>query len=36
MELEDYFQTEEFKNLRWCKKLFIRIKIAFIQMIKTF
>ena len=36
MELEDYFQTEEFKKLKWCKKLLIRIKIAFIQMIKTF
>ncbi len=36
MELEDYFQTEEFKKLKWCKKLFIRFKIAFIQMISYF
>jgi len=36
MELEDYFQTEEFKKLKWCKKLFVRVKIAFIQMINTF
>jgi len=36
MELEDYFNTEEFKNLKWCKKIFIRVKIAFIQMISYF
>ena len=36
MELEDYFQTEEFKNLKWCKRFFIRIKIAFIQMISHY
>ena len=36
MELEDYFQTEEFKSLKWCKKLAIRVKIAFIQMISHF
>ena len=36
MELEDYFQTEEFKKLKWCKKLFVRVKIAFIQMINHY
>ena len=32
-ELEDIFKTDEFKSLNWHQKLWIRIKIAFIQTI---
>lgn len=32
-ELEDISDKEEFKKLPWYKKLFIRIKVAFIQSI---
>ncbi len=30
-ELEDIFNTDEFKNLGWWKRFVIRTKIAFIQ-----
>jgi hypothetical protein len=33
-ELEDIFNTEEFKNLSWIKRVWIRIQIAFIQTIR--
>jgi hypothetical protein len=33
-ELEDIFNTEEFKNLSWIKRVCIRIQIAFIQTIR--
>jgi hypothetical protein len=33
-ELENIFNTEEFKNLPWIKRVWIRIQIAFIQTIR--
>ena len=33
MELEDMFNTEEFKALPWKKRVWIRFKVAFIQTI---
>ncbi len=33
MELEDMFNTEEFKTLPWKSRVWIRIKVAFIQTI---
>ena len=36
MELEDYFKTEEFKSMKLCKRIWIRVKVAFIQMISYF
>lgn len=32
-ELEDIFYTEEFKKLSWRERVWIRIKVAFIQTI---
>jgi len=32
-ELEDIFNTEEFKSLPWIKRFWIRVKVAFIQTI---
>ena len=32
-ELEDIYKTEEFKLLSWKQRLWIRIKVAFIQII---
>jgi hypothetical protein len=32
-ELEDIFNTEEFKNLKWTKRVWIRLQVAFIQTI---
>lgn len=32
-EPEDFFNTEEFKSLTWSKRLWIRIKVAFIVTI---
>ena len=36
MELEDYFDSQEFKSFKPCKRIYIRIKIAFYQVIKMF
>jgi hypothetical protein len=33
-QLEDIFNTKEFKNLSWKKRVWMRIQIAFIQTIK--
>jgi hypothetical protein len=33
-QLEDIFDTKEFKSLPWIKRVWIRIQIAFIQTIK--
>jgi hypothetical protein len=33
-ELEDIFNTGEFKNLSWIKRVWIRIQITFIQTIR--
>jgi len=35
-ELEDLFLTEEFKSLPWSKRLWVRIRVAFIATITTF
>lgn len=32
-ELEDIFQTEEFKSLNWKKRLWVRIKVAIIGIL---
>jgi hypothetical protein len=32
-EIEDIFLTDEFKSLSWSKRLWIRIKVAFIVTI---
>lgn len=32
-ELEDIYKTEEFKSLSWKQRLWIRIKVTFIQTI---
>ncbi len=32
-ELKDIYKTEEFKSLSWKQRLWIRIKVAFIQTI---
>jgi hypothetical protein len=32
-ELEDILKTDEFKSLHWTKRILIRFKAAFIQMI---
>ncbi len=34
MELEDMFNTEEFKSLSWKSRVWIRIKVAFIQTLR--
>lgn len=34
-ELEDIFKTEEFKSLPKYKRILIRFKVAFIQMINN-
>ena len=36
MELEDIFNDEEFKNLHWLKRVWIRFKVAFIQTLNNF
>jgi hypothetical protein len=33
-ELSDIFITNEFKELRWTQRLWIRIKVAFIELIQ--
>ena len=33
-ELEDIFETNEFKNLPWTKQTWIRLQVAFIQSLK--
>jgi hypothetical protein len=33
-ELENYFYTKEFKSFSWRKRLWIRIQIAIVQMLK--
>jgi hypothetical protein len=33
-ELEDIFETNEFKNLPWLKRAWIRLQVAFIQSLK--
>jgi hypothetical protein len=33
MQPEDIFDTVEFKNMAWKKRVWLRIKIAFIQTI---
>ncbi len=33
VELEDIFKTEEFKSLPLAKRIWIRVKVAFIQTI---
>lgn len=35
-ELEDIFDTKEFKSLSWGQRLWIRLKVAFIQTITLF
>jgi hypothetical protein len=35
-ELEDIFETKEFKALPWKQRLWLRIKVAFIQSISYF
>jgi hypothetical protein len=35
-ELEDIYKTKEFKLLSWIQRLWIRIKIAFIQTITLY
>jgi hypothetical protein len=35
-ELEDIFNTKEFKSLSWGKRLVIRLKVAFIQTISMY
>jgi hypothetical protein len=35
-ELEDIYKTEEFKSLSWRQRLWIRIKVAFIQTITLY
>ena len=35
-ELEDIFKTEEFKALSFWKRVWVRIKVAFIYTITTF
>jgi hypothetical protein len=32
-EIEDIFLTDEFKSLSWSKRLWIRVKVAFIVTI---
>ena len=34
-QLEDIFETKEFKELPWKKKLWIRFKVAFFGMLET-
>ena len=33
-QLEDIFETKEFKQLPWKKRLWIRIKVAFFGMLE--
>jgi hypothetical protein len=33
-EISDIFITKEFKDLRWTQRLWIRIKVAFIELIQ--
>ena len=35
-KLEDIYKTKEFKSLSWIQRLWIRIKIAFIQTITLY
>lgn len=35
-ELEDIFKTEEFKSLPWKHRVWLRIKVAFIQSISYY
>ena len=30
------FNTEEFKSLPWCKRIFIRLNVAFFESIQIF
>jgi hypothetical protein len=33
-EISDIFITKEFKELRWTQRVWIRIKVAFIELIQ--
>ena len=35
-ELEDIFMDPEFKKLKWYKRLWVRLVVAFIQTIKMY
>lgn len=34
-QLEDIFETKEFKELPWKKRFWIRVKVAFFGMLET-